>query len=66
MEKAHCYITNRITEVLKPFKEDNSDEFKIEYIKKPDSFCRNDKIVFHGRIHRRKIKIVEIINGAGK
>jgi len=63
MKKSHCYITDRITEVIKPFKEDDTDEFKIEYINKLDTFCRNDKIVFHGRIHRRNIKVVKIING---
>lgn len=63
MKKAHCYITDRITEVIKPFKEDDSDEFKMEYIKKLYKFCRNDKIVFHGIIHRRNIKVVKIING---
>ena len=56
-------LTDRITEVIKPFKEDDSDEFKIEYIKKLYKFCRNDKIVFHGIIHRRNIKVVKIING---
>jgi len=66
MKKAHCYITDRITEVIKPFKEDDTGEFKTEYIKKLHKFCNEDKKIFHGLIHRRNIKVVEIINGAVK
>jgi len=66
MKKAYCYITDRITEVLKPFRDDDTDEFKREYIEKFHNFCNNDKEVFHGLIHRRNIKVVEIINGEGK
>ena len=63
MKKANCYITDRITEVIKPFKADDSDEFKTEYIKKLYKFCQNDKTVFRGLIHRRTVKVVKIING---
>ena len=66
MRKANCYITDRISEVVKPFKEDDTDEFKIEYIKKLHTFCRNDKNVFRGLIHRRNVKVVKIINGEKK
>jgi hypothetical protein len=66
MKQAKCYITDRITEVIKPFKEDDSDEFKKEYIEKLHIFCRNDKIVFRGLIHRSNIKVVKIINGETK
>jgi hypothetical protein len=31
--QADCYITDRIAETVKPFKEDDTDEFKTEYIK---------------------------------
>ncbi len=63
MKEANCYITDRITEVVKPFKQDDSNEFKTEYIKKLHKFCRNDKTVFRGLIHRRNVRVVEIING---
>lgn len=63
MKQAHCYITDRVSEVIKPFKANDSDEFKTEYIKKLHIFFRNDKTVFHGLIHRSYIKVVEIING---
>ena len=66
MRNANCYITDRISEVVKPFKEDDSDEFKREYIEKLHTFCRNDKTVFRGLIHRRNVKVVKIINGETK
>ncbi len=66
MKKANCFITNRIAETVKPFKADDSDNFKMEYIKKLYKFCRNDKIIFRGIIHRRNIKVVKIINGEKK
>ncbi len=66
MKKANYFITDKITEVVKPFKKDDNDEFKTEYIKKLHNFCRNDKTVFHGIIHRRNIKVVKIINGDRK
>jgi adenine-specific DNA-methyltransferase len=63
MKKADCYITDRIAETVKPFREDDTDEFKTEYIKKLHNFCRKDNTVFHGIIHRRNIKAVKIIEG---
>jgi tRNA1(Val) A37 N6-methylase TrmN6 len=66
MKKAGCYITKRISEVVRPFKEDDSDAFKQEYIEKLHSFCRNDKIVFQGLIHSRNVSVVKIINGEKK
>ena len=66
MKKANCYITDRITEVVKPFKEDDTDEFKTAYIIKLYKFCNEDNVVFHGLIHRRNVKVVKIINGADK
>ena len=63
MKEADCYITNRIAEIVKPFREDDTDEFKTEYIKKLHNFCRKDNTVFHGIIHRRNIKVVKIIEG---
>jgi len=66
MKKAHCYITDRISEVVKPFKEDDSDEFKKKYIEKLHTFCRNDKTIFRGLIYCRNVKVVKIINGETK
>jgi adenine-specific DNA-methyltransferase len=63
MKKADCYITDRIAEIVKPFREDDTAEFKTEYIKKLHNFCRKDNIIFHGIIHRRNIKVVKIIEG---
>ncbi|MEA1968848.1 MAG: TaqI-like C-terminal specificity domain-containing protein, partial [Thermodesulfobacteriota bacterium] len=66
MKSDNCYITDRIGEIVKPFKEDDSNEFKKEYIEKLHAFCRNDKTVFRGLIHRRNVKVVKIINGETK
>jgi len=66
MKNANCYITDRVNDVLKPFKEDDSNEFKREYIEKLRTFCRNDKTIFRGLIHRRNVKVVKIINGETK
>ncbi len=66
MKKANCYITDRIREVVKPFKDDDTDDFKTEYIKTLYGFCNNDKTVYRGLIHRRNVNVVKIINGALK
>ncbi|KPA09838.1 type IIS restriction endonuclease [Candidatus Magnetomorum sp. HK-1] len=66
MKKANCYITERISEVVRPFKEDDSDAFKREYIEKLHTFCQNDKTVFRGLIHRRNVSVVKIISGEKK
>lgn len=63
MKKANCYIIDRITEVIEPFEDNETDKEKTEYIKKFYEFCRKDKTVFHGLIHRRTIKVVRIITG---
>lgn len=64
MKAAHCYITDRVAEVIKPFKPDDTDQFKKEYIKELYKFFNKDKIIYHGLIHRRTVKLVEIITGA--
>lgn len=64
MKKAHCYITDRVAEVIKPFTKDDSQEFKTEYIQQLYSFFKKDKTVYHGLIHRRTVKPVEIVMGA--
>ena len=64
MKAAKCYITDRVAEVIKPFKPNDTDKFKKEYIKELHKFFNKDKIIYHGLIHRRKVKPVEIIIGA--
>ncbi len=63
MKEANCYITDRISEVIEPFEDNETDKEKTEYIKKFYEFCRKDKTVFHGLIHRRTVKVVKIISG---
>jgi len=64
MKAAHCYITDRVAEVIKPFKPDDTEAFKKEYIEELYKFFNKDKIIYHGLIHRRTVKPVEIITGA--
>ena len=66
MKKANCYITDRITEVIKPFKDDDTDDFKKQYIEKLAKFCNEDKTVYRGLIYRRTVKVVKIVTGAKK
>jgi hypothetical protein len=64
MQAAHCYITDWVTDVLKPFRQDDSDAFKSEYVKSFCAYCSSDRDLYHGLIHRRTIKQVQIISGA--
>ena len=66
MKSANCYITGRITEVIKPFKDDDTDDFKKQYIEKLVKFCNEDKTVYRGLIYRRTVKVVKIVTGAKK
>ncbi len=66
MKKANCYITDRIKEVIKPFKDDDTDDFKKQYIEKLVKFCNEDKTVYRGLIYRRTVKVVKIVTGAKK
>jgi len=66
MKKANCYITDRITGVVQPFKKNDTDDFKKEYIEKFVKFCNEDKTVFRGLIHRRTVEVVKIVSGAKK
>ena len=66
MKKADCYITDRIKEVIKPFTDDDTDDFKQQYIEKLVAFCNEDKIVYRGLIYRRTVKVVKIVTGAIK
>jgi hypothetical protein len=63
MKAAHCYITDRIAEVLKPFKKSDTIAFKTEYITELCKFFHKDETIYHGLIHRRTIKEVQIISG---
>jgi hypothetical protein len=66
MKKANCYITDRIKEVIKPFKDDDTGDFKKQYIEKLVKFCNEDKTVYRGLIYRRTVKVVKIVTGAKK
>lgn len=63
MKSAHCYITDRIAEVLKPFNASDTIAFKKEYITELCKFFQSDTTVYHGLIHRRTIKEIQIITG---
>jgi len=63
MKKEDCFITDRIKEKVKPFKDDDTDDFKIEYIRALYNFCQKDKTIYRGLIYRRIINIVRIIEG---
>ncbi len=64
MKEDSCYINDRIAEFIKPFKSDDTDEFKAEYTRTFVEFCRKDDIIYHGLVHSRTVKPVKIINGA--
>jgi hypothetical protein len=66
MKKADCYINELVAKVVKPFKADDSDEFKTEYVQKLNQFFLKDKEIYHGLVHSRNVKPVEIIHGAMK
>ena len=46
MKEKECYITDYITKKLHPFRPDDTDEFKKEYIKAFYNFTSKDKDVF--------------------
>jgi adenine-specific DNA-methyltransferase len=64
MRTANCFVTDRITEVLQPFNQNDSDSFKNEYIRTLCTFFRNDKIIRHALVHRRNVHPVNLIVGA--
>lgn len=66
MKQADCYINDRVAEVVKPFKADDTDEFKTEYVRKLHEFFLKDKIIYHGLVHSQNVKPVEIILEARK
>jgi hypothetical protein len=61
MKQAHCYITDRITEVLRPFKGNDMVAFKTEYIKTLEKFIHKDETVSHSLVHRHLVKPVQIM-----
>lgn len=61
MKQVDCYINDRVAEVVKPFKADDTDEFKTEYVRKLHEFFLKDKAIYHGLVHSRNVKPVEII-----
>ena len=66
MKKADCYINELVAKMVKPFKADDSDQFKTEYVQKLSQFFLKDKGIYHGLVHSRNVKPVEIIHGAMK
>jgi adenine-specific DNA-methyltransferase len=66
MKKDHCYINNRVAEVVKPFKPSDTDAFKAEYVNSLALFCLKDKVIYHGLIHSRNVEPVRIIHGEKK
>jgi hypothetical protein len=66
MKKTDCYINELVAKVVKPFKADDSNEFKTEYVQKLNQFFLKDKEIYHGLVHSRNVKQVEIIHGAMK
>jgi type I restriction-modification system DNA methylase subunit len=66
MKKDHCYINDRIAEVVKPFKPSDTDAFKAEYVKSLALFCLKDKVIYHGMVHSRNVEPVRIIHGEKK
>lgn len=63
MKAAHCYITDRIAPVLKPFKKSDTVAFKTEYIKTLETFITKDGTISHSLVHRHLVKPVQIILG---
>ncbi|OIP90079.1 MAG: hypothetical protein AUK26_10235 [Syntrophaceae bacterium CG2_30_58_14] len=63
MRKAGCYVTGRIAEAARPFKADDADSFKKDYVRTLYRFCQKDETIYHGLIHRRTVEAVRMITG---
>jgi hypothetical protein len=63
MKKAECYITDRVSGIVKPFKTSDTVSFKTEYVMKLCEFCRKDEVIYHGLIFRRTIDVVRAVMG---
>lgn len=61
MKAAECYINDRVAEVVKPFKPDDTDEFKTTYIQKLVTFCESDSRLRHGLVHCRTVEPIKIV-----
>jgi hypothetical protein len=66
MKNDYCFINDRVAAVVKPFKPEDTDKFKTEYIKTLALFCLKDKDIYHGLIHSKNVKPVQIILGDRK
>lgn len=66
LKAAHCYITDRIASVLKPFRKSDTLAFKTEYIKTLEKFLNKDETISHSLVHRHLIKPIQIILGGNK
>jgi len=64
MRAAGCYINERVAEVIHPFADSDTDEFKASYVKKLAEFCGRDPDIYAGLIHSRNVRSVEVILGA--
>ncbi|MFQ5456687.1 MAG: TaqI-like C-terminal specificity domain-containing protein, partial [Nitrospirota bacterium] len=65
MKTANCYITDRIAEILSPFPQDENDKSKTGYINRLHNLCKTDKIISSSLANRKKIRVVEIVEGRG-
>jgi len=66
MRAAGCYINERVAEVVQPFTDTDTDEFKAAYVKKLAEFCGRDPDIYAGLIHSRNVRSVEVVLGALK
>jgi adenine-specific DNA-methyltransferase len=63
MKKNHCFINERVAEVVKSFKAGDTDAFKSEYVKSLALFFLQDKFIYHGLVHSKNVEPVQIIHG---
>jgi hypothetical protein len=66
MKKNYCYINDLVAEVVKPFKPEDTDEFKTEYVQKLDLYFLKNEDIYRGLTHSRNVGPVEIIQEARK
>ena len=66
MRAAGCYIKERVAEVVQPFTDTDTDEFKAAYVKKLAESCGRDPDIYAGLIHSRNVRSVEVVLGALK
>lgn len=61
MKQAECYITDKVTSLIEPFNDNDSDESKEKYIKLLYKTINNDKDIYKGLIQSKNVKEVKII-----